>query len=262
VNAAEYYMMHRGVKIRLNMSPSDWIFTFGHVGVTDVLKKPVNCSRELWKWYTDCFAWKQSGAPRALAYTCPTAAQAAQNGLRTRKEEESTVDHLIVTVFAPDKPGQVEQIASCIANHGGNWLESRMTHMAGQFAGILRIGVPTEAHTRLREALQGLSAHGIRVQFADIGIETPPTWKPINMELVGADRPGIVRDVTRLLTEQGVNVQQLVTNVEPAPMSSELLFRANALLGLPQTLSLDVLQKRLETLADDLMVELKLKTDE
>ena len=137
-----------------------------------------------------------------------------------------------------------------------------MTHMAGQFAGILRIGVPAEAHTELRDALEELSAYGIRVQFADIGIETSSTWKPINMELVGNDRPGIVRDVTRLLTEQGVNVEQLVTSVEPAPMSSESLFRANALLGLPLTLSLDVLQKRLETLADELMVELKLNTDE
>lgn len=172
------------------------------------------------------------------------------------------MEHLIVTVFAPDKPGQVEQIASCIANHGGNWLESRMTHMAGQFAGILRIDVPAEANTKLKEALQGLSVHGIRVQFAEVGIEESCTWKPINMELVGNDRPGIVRDVTRLLTEQGVNVESLVTNVEPAPMSSEMLFRANALLGLPLTLSLDVLQKRLETLADDLMVELKLETDE
>ena len=172
------------------------------------------------------------------------------------------MDHLIVTVFAPDKPGQVEQIAATIANHGGNWLESRMTHMAGQFAGILRVGVPAEAHEQLRGALEGLSKHGIRVQFAEIGIETSCTWKPISMELVGNDRPGIVRDVTRLLTEQGVNVEQLVTNVEPAPMSSEPLFRANATLGLPLTLSLDVLQKRLETLADDLMVELKLKAED
>jgi hypothetical protein len=45
VNAAEYYMMSRGVKIRLNMSPSNPIFTTGHFGVTDVLKKSINCSR-------------------------------------------------------------------------------------------------------------------------------------------------------------------------------------------------------------------------
>lgn len=172
------------------------------------------------------------------------------------------MDHLIVSVFAPDKPGQIEQIASCIANHGGNWLESRMTHMGGQFAGIVRVDVPVDAHAQLREALQGLSVHGISVQFAEIGNEASSTSEPISMELVGNDRPGIVREVTRLLTQQGVNVEQWVTHVEPAPMSNETLFHANAVLGLPENLSLDQLQKSLEDLADELMVELKVKAQE
>lgn len=172
------------------------------------------------------------------------------------------MDHLIVTVSAPDKPGVVEQLAECVAEHGGNWLESRLSHMAGQFAGILRVSAPADAHQPLRSALEGLSAKGIRVLFAEAVLETAPEWKPIAMELVGNDRPGIVRDVTRVLTEQGVNLEHLVTTVEPAPMSSETLFRAHAVLGLPLDLSLDVLQQRLETLADDLMVELHLPADE
>ncbi|EPJ86978.1 glycine cleavage system protein R [Pseudomonas ogarae] len=171
------------------------------------------------------------------------------------------MDHLVITVFAPDKPGQVERIADCIAEHGGNWLESRMSHLAGQFAGILRISAPAEAHEALIEALQGLSAHGIRVLIAEGGLEEACTWKPIAMELVGNDRPGIVRDITRLLSEQGVNVERLVTDVRPAPMSSELLFHAEAILGVPLTLSLETLQERLETLADELMVELKLSDE-
>ena len=118
------------------------------------------------------------------------------------------MDHLVLTVFAPDKPGQVERIAQCIAEHGGNWLESRMSRMAGQFAGILRVGVPAEAYDELVDALQALSAHGIRVLIAESGIEQSCTWKPIAMELVGNDRPGIVRDITRLLSEQGVNLEQ------------------------------------------------------
>ena len=171
------------------------------------------------------------------------------------------MDHLVITVFAPDKPGQVERIADCIAEHGGNWLESRMSHLAGQFAGILRISAPAEVHEVLIEALQGLSAHGIRVLIAEGGLEEACTWKPIAMELVGNDRPGIVRDITRLLSEQGVNVERLVTDVRPAPMSSELLFHAEAILGVPLTLSLETLQERLETLADELMVELKLSDE-
>lgn len=167
------------------------------------------------------------------------------------------MDHLVITVFAPDKPGQVERIADCIAAHGGNWLESRMSRLAGQFAGILRISAPAEAHEELIEALQGLSAHSIRVLIAQSPVEESCSWKPITMELVGNDRPGIVRDITRLLSEQGVNVERLVTQVRPAPMSSELLFHAEAFLGVPLTLSLEALQERLETLADELMVELK-----
>lgn len=172
------------------------------------------------------------------------------------------MNHLVITVFAPDKAGQVERIAQCIAEHGGNWLESRMSRMAGQFAGILRVGVPAEAYDGLVEALHGLAPEGIRVLIAESGIEQSCTWKPIAMELVGNDRPGIVRDITRVLTEQGVNLERLVTDVRPAPMSNEPLFHAEAILAVPLTLSLHVLQERLETLADELLVELKLRTDE
>jgi glycine cleavage system regulatory protein len=171
------------------------------------------------------------------------------------------VDHLVLTVLAPDQPGQVERIAQCIAEHGGNWLESRMSRMAGQFAGILRVAVSAEGFDELVIALQGLSAQGIQVLIAQGGIAQSCTWKPIAMELVGNDRPGIVRDITRLLTEQGVNFERLITDVRPAPMSSEPLFHAEAILAVPLTLSLDVLQKHLETLADDLMVELVLRAE-
>ncbi|WP_287810326.1 ACT domain-containing protein [Pseudomonas sp.] len=171
------------------------------------------------------------------------------------------MDHLVLTVFAPDKPGLVERIAQCVADHNGNWLESRLSRMAGQFAGILQVAVPPQRQAELVDALQGLAAEGIRVMIADSGAPPSCTWKPIAMELVGNDRPGIVRDISRLLAQEGVNVERLTTGVRPAPMSSELLFHAEAVLGLPLTLSLEQLQASLETLADDLMVELVLRTE-
>jgi glycine cleavage system regulatory protein len=171
------------------------------------------------------------------------------------------MEHLVLTVIAQDQPGLVERVAQCVANHDGNWLESRMSRMAGQFAGILRIAVPAEARAELVEELQGLGAQGVRVLLADSGAEPVCSWKPILLDLVGNDRPGIVRDITSLLTAQGVNLESLVTEVMPAPMSSEPLFHAEALLAVPLELSLDVLQAKLEALADDLMVELNLRTE-
>lgn len=172
------------------------------------------------------------------------------------------MDHLVLTVIAQDQPGLVERVAQCINEHGGNWLESRMSRMAGQFAGILRVDVPLAAHAGLVAALEALQAQGIRVQVAAGGDAPTSVWQPIRLELVGNDRPGIVRDITRLLSSQGVNLESLNTEVVPAPMSGELLFQAQALLGVPQSLSLEHLQGLLESLADDLMVELKLRVED
>ena len=56
---------------------------------------------------------------------------------------------LVLTVIADDKPGIVEQLSATIARNGGNWLESRMAHMAGKFAGILRVAIPAEQSNSL-----------------------------------------------------------------------------------------------------------------
>ncbi|SDS69982.1 glycine cleavage system protein R [Pseudomonas oryzae] len=171
------------------------------------------------------------------------------------------MDHLVLTVIAPDQPGLVEKLANCVAEQGGNWLESRMARMAGQFAGILRVAVPGERHAALEQALQALAGQGIRVLLAPSGPEPGAERQAIHLELVGNDRPGIVRDITRLLSEHGVNVESLTTEVLSAPMSSEPLFRAEAELGVPGGMPLHLLRQHLEALADDLMVELVLSSE-
>ncbi|MFF7706270.1 ACT domain-containing protein [Pseudomonas sp. NPDC007930] len=170
------------------------------------------------------------------------------------------MNHLVLTVLAADKAGQVERVAQCIAEHHGNWLDSRMARMAGQFAGILRVAVPAEAYGELVEALDALQQHGIRVLIAKSGAEQGRNWREVDLELMGNDRPGIVRDITRLLAEQGVNLERLSTDVVPAPMSGEPLFTAQAGLAVPLTLPLEALQARLEGLASEMMVDLQLRS--
>ena len=43
---------------------------------------------------------------------------------------------LIVTIVGPDRPGLVNLISDRVTALGGNWLESRMANLAGQFAGV------------------------------------------------------------------------------------------------------------------------------
>jgi glycine cleavage system regulatory protein len=169
---------------------------------------------------------------------------------------------LVLTLIGPDRPGLVEAVAAVIASHGGNWLESRMTRLAGQFAGILRAELPAERVPDALRALAALEARGVRVATdAAPRADIPAGAAPLRMrlELLGVDRPGIVREISQLLARHGVNVEELVTNRVSAPMSGEMLFEARADVAVPPSTDVAGLRAALERTANDLMVDVKLE---
>lgn len=166
--------------------------------------------------------------------------------------------HLVLTVIAADKPGLVETLAQTIRAHGGNWLESRMARMAGQFAGILRVDIAESTVDALRHDLQALNSQGISVQLAVSAAAQEQEPEHLQLELLGNDRPGLILEVSQILARHGVNVEALETERSPAPMSADLLFRAEALLAVGPKTNLDQLRSDLENLADDLMVDINL----
>lgn len=168
---------------------------------------------------------------------------------------------LVLTLVGPDKPGLVEAVSDVIATHGGNWLESRMAHLAGQFAGILRVEVPDAQVNAVREALMRLSASDL--QIAVVNADTSPkelAFRPLRLHLVGQDRPGIVREIAQVLASRGVNVEELQTECQSAPMSGEVLFVATAKLAVPEELRQEILREALERIASDLMVDITLES--
>jgi len=171
---------------------------------------------------------------------------------------------LVLTLIGADRPGLVEAVAGIIAAHDGNWLESRMTHLAGKFAGILRAELPAEKAAAALQALAALEARGLKVvaEMAARGDTAPVAAEPartMDLELVGLDRPGIVREISQLLASNGVNVEELVTDRHSAPMSGEMLFEARAHVHVPRATNLTVLRAALERVANDLVVEIKLE---
>jgi glycine cleavage system regulatory protein len=166
---------------------------------------------------------------------------------------------LVLTVIADDKPGIVEQLSAVIAEQGGNWLESRMSHMAGKFAGILRVSIDESKSNSLVSALTSLSSSGIVINAEhskDAGEVV--SSKDLTLNLVGNDRPGIVREVSQTLAKLGVNVLELTTNCESAEMSAVALFRTVAHLRVPEYFEADELTDALEAISNDLMVEINL----
>jgi glycine cleavage system regulatory protein len=166
---------------------------------------------------------------------------------------------LVMTIIGPDRPGLVDSVASLVAEHGGNWLESRMSRLGGQFAGILRVEVPGEKESALIAALRKLDAQGLTVVVHSDQPE--PVSAPARqslLEIVGQDRPGIVRQISHVLASFGINVEELHTECASAAMSGETLFRARARISLPESCNATEVRQKLERIAEDLIVEISL----
>lgn len=172
-------------------------------------------------------------------------------------------DSLVLTVIGPDRTGLVEALADRISAAGGNWEGGRMAQLAGQFAGILLVTIDKPRTDELLGALRALDGRGLQVTAhpAPGPRDGDGAGVTVFLELTGDDRVGIVRDVSRILADRGVNVEELETDVISAPMSGEQLFTARAVLRVPAALPLADLRSGLESLGSELMVDLATAED-
>ncbi len=167
---------------------------------------------------------------------------------------------IIITFMGTDRPGLVSELAACVADHGGNWVESRLVHLGGQFAGVLRVELPSADSENLIGALRGLEAGGL-TSISRVEEETAhgdAVTRMVRMEILGSDRPGILKAISLTLAGHKVNIEELSTERRAAPMSGGMLFQARALVLLPPGVSLKTLRADLEKIAGDLMVDLLL----
>jgi glycine cleavage system regulatory protein len=168
--------------------------------------------------------------------------------------------HFILSVLSDDRPGVTRQIAELVAQHQGNWLESRLTQLAGKFAGVIRISLTEEKFGDLQSALQGLADRGIRVVAEELQtVAQKERGRTATFGAAGPDRPGIVLEITQALTQYNINIAELNTNCSSIPYSGEPLFEAEGVLHVPVSTDLEQLAGQLDAIADALGIDISLE---
>ena len=166
---------------------------------------------------------------------------------------------LVLTVIGNDKSGLVDALAEPIATHGGSWDRSHMARVAGQFAGLVVVSVPDDQVAGLTARFDALNAQGlldVQVVIASTPNEEDDS-SLMSLQLVGQDRPGIIREISAALASRDVSILELETATTSAPMSAEPLFHARATLRIPPGLDEDGLRDALEDIANEMMVDLE-----
>ncbi len=164
---------------------------------------------------------------------------------------------LVLTVIGDDRAGLVNALADVVTEHGGNWERSQMAELAGKFAGVVVVTVADDRADELIASLEPL--HGMLDVMVQSGIPEPHGSKRLVLELMGTDRPGIVREISQVLAAHDVSIEELTTSTREAPMAGGVLFEANAVLEVPLGTTRDTLRTALEAVANELMVEIELE---
>ncbi|MFD5214455.1 glycine cleavage system protein R [Microbacterium sp. NPDC058345] len=163
---------------------------------------------------------------------------------------------LILTVAGADRPGLVAAVAETIDAHGGNWEISRLSELAGTFAGVIQITVADERAAELRAALSELD--GLLAITVSTGAETPAaeTSRQIALSVLGDDRPGIVREISSVLSAHALSIESMTTETRDAAMAGGRLFESAVTATAPASADLDALRADIERLTHDLQVDI------
>ena len=163
----------------------------------------------------------------------------------------------ILTVVAKDKPGIVQALSDVVLSCRGDWLESSLSRLGGQFAGIISVRIPDEALNDFKKELSGLLSAGIAVKIHGFGEENAVTGKPATIYVEANDRAGIVEEISTTLANKNVNVEKLSSECQSASMAGYDLFKAEIEVTLPKRFTVRKLEALMEGVSDDLVVTIK-----
>jgi glycine cleavage system regulatory protein len=165
----------------------------------------------------------------------------------------------IITFIGDDRPGLVEQLSAVIERNAGNWHESRLSQLGGKFAGLILVSLPAQGGQSLETELAALAESGLSVRVTATGErQAPAPGRDITLTVLGPDRPGIVREISRALARRQINVLEMDSEVTSAPMSAEMIFSAHIAAWIPEATDLGDLADSLDEIANHMTLEIDL----
>lgn len=166
---------------------------------------------------------------------------------------------IVFTFLGNDKPGLVEQLATTVNSAGGNWIESNLSHMAGKFAGIVRVSIGTDKANELEKLLLAHNSTELSVIVDNCAAVVKPSVHYGKLSVIGNDRSGIVQEVTKALASHDINIEELQSRVSSAPMTGSRLFEAEICFEVSAQTQADAVTAELEDIADSLDIDLSLE---
>lgn len=168
---------------------------------------------------------------------------------------------LVLTVVGADRAGLVAAVADVVDAHGGNWENSQLAELAGAFAGIIEVSVPTDRVEELRASLSGLEGLlTVSVHASEESAADADDARRFAFRVLGNDHPGIVREISSTLSAHGLSIERMSSETYDAAMAGGRLFEATIAVRVAESVDVDAVQSALEALAAEIQVDVSLES--
>jgi glycine cleavage system transcriptional repressor len=169
-------------------------------------------------------------------------------------------DHLIVTAIGPDQVGLVQRISEFISRHGCNIEDSKMAVFCGEFAIIVLITGGAENLANVARAY-----HEIEKETGlSLAVKIPSSRKtgdaflPYRLTASCMDHPGIVYQISAVLSAHRVNIESMETKTYAAPVSGTPIFQLEADLAIPTRGNIKALRDRFAEIQREENIDIEL----
>jgi glycine cleavage system transcriptional repressor len=155
-------------------------------------------------------------------------------------------DHLILTAIGPDRVGLVEKISEFISRHGCNIEDSKMAVFCGEFAVIVLISGEGGKLVKIGRDYREIETEtGLAISIKTPSTRSPPeSFLPYKLTASCMDHPGIVYQISAVLSAVGVNIESMETRTYAAPVSGTPIFQLEADLAVPTRTNVNSLRER------------------
>ena len=162
---------------------------------------------------------------------------------------------IVLTVSGSDRPGLTNELAEAVLAAGGNWQEGHLSRLGGLYVGSVLVELAPGAVATLTDRVRAIGDTGLQVVAMPAGDEPVGKHASLLFELLGQDRPGIIRQVTSILAGLGANIETLSSGEQTGAWGGEHLFWAKVSVTLPEGVSPEQAQAALEDISSEIMVD-------
>ena len=159
----------------------------------------------------------------------PLVSRAAQRSFVSASRIYLKQTQLVINAVGTDRLGIVHDMTKEVIDAGGNVGASQAAKLGKYFSLMMLVEVPASEVEALKESLQQLPDLSASVCLTKEGDNSDITFASEatytigykgELTLEGADNPGIVNKVTKILSTNGLNINSLETTDELAPGGS------------------------------------------